>query len=103
MDPVSGVAARLLHAVQQGTREAAARTLARARELAPTADGELKASGRMEIRPDGVAVIFDAPHAAVVHQSPDLFHDDGQWQYLSAAVDKQDLLDSITAAWRSSS
>ena len=100
MDPLSKVAARLRRAGQRGAREAATRTLDRARELVPTAEGELKASGRVEIRPDGAAVIFDAPHAAVVHQSPDLYHDDGQWQYLSGAVDDQDFLTAIAAAWR---
>lgn len=100
VDAIDRVVKRLRRATQEGVKAAAMRTLARARELAPTASGELKASGRVELRPDGAVVTFDAPHAAVVHQSPDLQHDDGQWQYLSAALDEQDLLTSIADAWR---
>lgn len=79
MDAIDRVVKRLQHAAQKGTQAAAARTLARARELAPTATGALKASGRIEHRPEGAVILFAAPYA-VVHQSPDLYHDDGQWQ-----------------------
>ena len=102
MDAIDRVVKRLQHAAQKGTQAAAARTLARARELAPTATGALKASGRIEHRPEGAVVLFAAPYAAVVHQSPDLYHDDGQWRYLSAAVAEQDVSAAIVAAWEAS-
>ena len=34
--------------------------------LVPTDDGELAASGRVVSRPDGAAVVFDAPHAEAI-------------------------------------
>ena len=84
---IEHVATDLRRTTSQAARESAARTLARALTLVPTDEGELAASGRVVSRPDGFAVVFDAPHALIVHQSPDLRHDDGQWQYLAAAVE----------------
>ena len=75
---IEHVATDIRRTTSQAARESADRTLARALTLVPTDEGELAASGRVVSRPDGFAVIFDAPHA-VVHQSPDLRHDDGQW------------------------
>lgn len=56
VDAIDRVVTRLRHAAREGVKAAAMRTLARARELAPTDTGELKASGRVEIRPDGAAI-----------------------------------------------
>ena len=64
---------RVRRAAAEASRAAAEQTLRRALELVPRRTGALAASGKVVDFPNGVAVVFDAPHAFVVHQSPDLF------------------------------
>ena len=68
---------------------AAEESLRRALEHVPRRTGALAASGRVEPRRGGAAVVFGgadsgAPYALVVHQSPDLTHPTGRWQWLRA-------------------
>ena len=82
---------RMRRAVEQAPRAAAEQTLRHALELVPRRTGALAASGQVELLPGGAAaVVFggpSAPYAWVVHQSPDLVHATGQWQYLTSAPD----------------
>lgn len=68
---IEHVATDLRRTTSQAARESAARTLARALTLVPTDKGELAASGRVVSRPDGFAVIFDAPHAEAIMRIKD--------------------------------
>lgn len=53
----------------------------------PTDTGELKRSGRVtEAGGDKLSVVYDAAHAAIVHERMDLAHDDGQAKFLELAM-----------------
>lgn len=55
----------------------------------PVDTGELKASGRV-VRPRGddlnVEIVYDAPHAAVVHEDLEAVHPDGQAKFLESTL-----------------
>lgn len=89
---------RVRRAADEAPRAAAEQTLRRALDLVPRRTGNLASSGRVEQRPGGAAVVFGdarAPYAFVVHQSPDLIHTSGQWQFLTSALDDDDLLSAV--------
>lgn len=58
--------------VRQATREAVNEFMQRvfedSQQLVPVDTGRLKASGRVEARGDEVAIVYDAPYAAVIHE-----------------------------------
>lgn len=69
-------------AIEHGCQEAAEELLAATRPRVPVDTGALRDSGRAE---DGW-IIFDAPHAAIVHERLDLKHDAGEAKFLENAA-----------------
>lgn len=60
--------------------------LAAAQANCPVDTGELVASGRVDMGPNGPEVVFDAPHAAAVHERLDLVHQSGHAKFLERAI-----------------
>ena len=87
-------AKRIRKAAGKGLGDAADAVLDQARELCPTDDGELRASGKAKVDPETLtaAVGFgsgkSAAYAVKVHEDLSDQHDDGQAKFLEAAVNQ---------------
>lgn len=62
--------------------EMAEKVLYASQDLCPVRTGELRDSGHLEETPNGVAVVYDAPHALTIHERLDLPHPTGQAKFL---------------------
>lgn len=60
----------LLDEIFENIEEAADQLLKDTKQIVPVQTGELKASGKIVKQKDGVAIVFDAPHALLVHENP---------------------------------
>lgn len=60
----------LLDEIYENIEEAADQLLKDTKQIVPVKTGELKKSGKIIKQQDGVAVVFDAPHALFVHENP---------------------------------
>lgn len=77
--------------IAEGLKRCAETLLKESQKLVPVDTGQLKASGHVEVTGVGLAaqalVVYDAPHAFIVHERLDVFHaPPTQAKYLSAAV-----------------
>lgn len=60
--------------------------LVAAQSNCPVDTGELVASGHVVMGAEGPEVVFNAPHAAAVHERFDLVHPNGGPKYLERAI-----------------
>lgn len=60
----------LLDEITENLYEASNQLLEDVKQIVPVQTGELKASGKVVKQQEGIAVVFDAPHALLVHENP---------------------------------
>jgi hypothetical protein len=81
---------RVLHALQKAAvaslKAEAEVVLEKAKSRTPVDTGQLRDSGHVVADKNEVRVVFDAPHALVVHEDLAAHHDNGEAKFLEATL-----------------